>query len=168
MKIDIEVPRKYVRTIWIIVSGLFRIAKGIFKRYSPFLFAMMKRRNFLRPIRDTLASIEDMNRKLRDSGNDVQSLKTGLISELRSSVKHSSNINFAVLLRGRPSIPVHGFLVLEFIKFYTYESILNLINSTRMVTIFPTKAHDGTESCIEYLEKRSTMHPHFYQKFAFV
>lgn len=118
MKIDIEVPRKYVRTIWIIVSGLFRIAKGIFKRYSPFLFAMMKRRNSFRPIRDTLASIEDMNRKLRDAGNNVQSLKTGLISELRSSVKHSSNINFAVLLRGRPSIPVHGFLVLEFIKFY--------------------------------------------------
>ena len=62
----------------------------------------------------------------------------------------------------------NDFYDLEFIKFYTYESILNLINSTRMVTIFPTKAHDGTESCIEYLEKRSTMHPHFYQKFAFV
>ena len=58
---------------------------------------MMKRRNSFRPIRDTLASIEDMNRKLRDSGNVVSTkrrsvLKNGFdqraMIERKAFIKH--------------------------------------------------------------------------------
>lgn len=122
MKIDIEVPRKYVRTI---PNNRFRIIQDCEGNLQT-IFAISLRDDETKKLLSPNTRHSRINRRYESKitrfgkrcFNETTFSPSGLISELWSSVKHSSNINFAVLLRGRPSIPVHGFLVLEFIKFY--------------------------------------------------